>query len=78
MPDTWHPAKSAPVPGCLHCEESASGGHYHCTEDTPCQDCTDDGLSAAEDIAAGYGPEILDEDPRERDTDLEHPWNLHA
>lgn len=41
---------------CVHCYERQSGGHYACTEHEPCQDCIDDSLTAAENIAAGYGP----------------------
>lgn len=54
---TWH---SYPITQdhsvCVHCYERQSGGHYACTEDNPCQDCTDDSLTASENIAAGYGP----------------------
>lgn len=78
MPDTWHSANTLPRRGCLHCADGTRGGHYLCTEDRPCQDCVDDALTAAEDIA-GYGPCLEEDDgPYERDTDLEHPWNHYA
>lgn len=53
--DTWHDRK-APRKGCMHCEGGESGGHYLCTNGEPCQDCVDEGLTAAENVTAGYGP----------------------
>ena len=74
MADTWHSAKT-PRPDCLHCEESMSGEHYLCTEKHPCGDCIDDALNA---VYAVYVDNGDDDGPGERDTDLEHPWNMNA
>ena len=52
--DTWHDA-SAQVPGCCHCE-SGDSSHYVCLPGHGCQDCADDGMLVAENLAAGYGP----------------------
>lgn len=42
-------------PLCLGCiGEHPGKGHYRCAEGAPCQDCLDDGLTAAENIANGY------------------------
>jgi hypothetical protein len=54
-PDSWH-ADRALVRGCVHCADGDTRGHYHCRESGPCQDCTGDALTAAENVAAGYGP----------------------
>lgn len=54
MSDTWHDSLN-PRRGCLHCAEGDPCSHYLCTETRPCQDCIDDALTAAENIAAGYG-----------------------
>jgi hypothetical protein len=51
----WH-KRVANVPGCMHCADgSHASGHYVCTRDAPCGDCVDEGLTAAENIAAGFG-----------------------
>lgn len=52
---SWHMDRAL-VRGCMHCWEGDTRGHYHCREDAPCQDCSDGSLTAAENIAAGYGP----------------------
>lgn len=83
MPDTWHSAttrrpKRHRRRPCLHCADGTRGGHYLCTETRPCQDCVDDALTAAEDLLYDSGDWDTDDGPYERDTDLEHPWNLRA
>lgn len=60
--DTWHDRKT-PRKGCLHCESGQSGGHYTCTAEKPCQDCVDEGMTAAENVAAGFGPNGEDTGP---------------
>lgn len=61
MNDTWHtrserrPKRHRRRP-CLHCDDGTRGEHYLCSEERPCQDCVDDALTAAENIASGYGP----------------------
>jgi hypothetical protein len=58
----WH-KRVAGVVGCLHCEDgSFASGHYVCTHGAPCDDCMDAGVSAAENIAAGYGANGEDTD----------------
>jgi hypothetical protein len=65
--DTWHDRKT-PRKGCLHCADGDGRGHYFCTEAEPCGDCVDEGLTAAENVAAGYGP-------HGEDTGSEHDYS---
>jgi hypothetical protein len=58
MLDTWHSPKDAFQPECIHCQDSypeSTSEHYTCVDGAPCQDCEDDALYAAENVAAGWG-----------------------